>query len=201
VATSEAEICNLALGAIGSSKGIASLTEASTPARACKLNFAQVRDEVLEAFPWPFATVIDTLGLVATAPNSEWAYSYRYPAGALTFRRILSGTRNDTPQTRVAFKHGQDTSGRLLFTDRADAEGEWTVRITDVARFSPAFVAALAYKLAAAIAPQVTGGDPYKLGLRALQRYAMQIAEAKAAAANEEQPDLPPESETILARY
>src|SRR6185312_8086770 len=91
MAQSDVEICNMALGHVGNSSQIASLTEKSNEARACLLYYEQVRDEVLQAAPWPFITVIEPLTLVATSPNTDWAYSYRYPVDAFTVGRIPSG--------------------------------------------------------------------------------------------------------------
>src|SRR5438270_202467 len=81
----------MALGHVGNSSQIASLTEKSNEARACALYYEQCRDEVLQAFPWPFATVITALTLVATDPTTEWGYSYRYPVDGLRTFRIPSG--------------------------------------------------------------------------------------------------------------
>ncbi len=200
MAASETEICNLALAHCGNSNGIASLTERSAPARACSLFYAQVRDEVLREFPWPFTRTFAALALVAEQPTTEWAYSYRYPASCFRLVRLLSGMRVDTEATRVPFRMGADAQGRLLYTDLPEAVAEYYAAVTDVSRFSPDFVQTVALKLAAMIAPTVTGGDPTKLGLRALQLYQMQLAIARTTAANEDQPDVDADSAFILAR-
>jgi hypothetical protein len=54
--------------------------------------------------------------------------------------------------------------------------------------------------LAGYIAPRVTGGDPFKLGERAVRFYDYEISKAESAAINEEQPDQTPESTFITAR-
>src|SRR5665648_440114 len=95
--SSATEICNMALGHLASGKEIANLeTERSAEAIACRRFFDSARDAVLRDFSWPFATKIKALSLIEEDPNSEWAYSYRYPTDCLNFRRILSGTRTDT---------------------------------------------------------------------------------------------------------
>src|SRR3972149_4434558 len=48
---------------------------------------------------------------------------------------------------------------------------------------------AFSYLLASLMAPKLTGGDPFKLGVRALQLYQYEIFRAKAAAGNESQPE------------
>jgi len=67
--------------------------------------------------------------------------------------------------------------------------------------FPPDFAEAVSLLLAAYLAPTLTGGDPQKLGGRALQLYEWAIARAKANARNEQQDDmLIPESEFIRSR-
>lgn len=202
---SEVDLCNRALRALGSTKTIASRTERSEQARACDAAFDAVRGEVFRAFPWPFATTTGALALVEefdgeTLRAGEWAYSYRKPTGAIAFHRILSGARQDTLDTRIPFAIRYDADGDLILTDMEDAEGEWTFVEENTEVWPPDLCRAFAYLLAAEIAPAVTGGDPNRLGVRAMQLYLMAIGEAKASAANEEKRDPPADSEFIRAR-
>jgi hypothetical protein len=199
--TSSTDIANQALGHLGVQYQIADIAEGSPEALACTLYYDQARDEVLRDFPWPFATEIGALALVAEDPNDEWYYSYRYPAGAVRFRRILNDTRRlHTADTTVAMRIGSDATGRLIFTDHQDAYGEWTSNITDVTKFPPDYVACLVFKLATYIAPRVTAGDPNNLRDWAAQMYLYHLGRAQANALNEEMPDTPPDSEFIRVR-
>lgn len=204
MADSEATICNLALRHLGVSTSIATLTERSAEAGACNRFFEQVRDEVLRDFPWPFATTIDDLGLVedftAGTTAYEWGYSYRYPDGCLRFRRILSGSRNDSKASRIPYKVGRDDDGQLIFTDMEEARAEWTTRVDDVTEWPPDFCQAMALLLAGYIGPSVAAGDQFKLGDRALQLYQFRMGTARANALNEQQLDEPPDSEFISGR-
>lgn len=198
---SNTEIANLAIGHLGVGKEIANLdTENSKEAMACRRFFSDARDATLRDFNWPFARRFRTLTLVEEDPNDEWGYSYRYPTNCLAFRRILSGIRNDTRQSRIPYLLANDDDGELILTDKEDAQGEYTVKITDPARFSADFRIALSLRLAAYIAPWVAGGDPFKLGQRALTLYQFEISKAQATAGNEEQAEEPPESEYVRAR-
>ena len=209
MAASEVEICNLALTHLAVSDQISSLSDKTKEALACNTFYAQCRDEVLEAFPWPFASIINTpLALVTdytldplNTVQSEWAFSYRMPSDCLTFRRIQSGTRNDSHESRVPYRIAQDDAGELILTDMPDAHGEWTTQITDVTRFSPSFVNALALLLAARIGPTVAGGDQFKLADRAFQLYQDAIQKAHANAYNEEQPDRERQSTFVIDRF
>lgn len=198
---SDTEICNLALSHLRVAKEIANLeTERSQEASACRRFYETARDASLRDFAWAFATKISTLPLVEEDPNDEWAYSYRYPTDCLKIRRILSGDRNDTRDTRVPYKIIQDSSGLLILTDKEDAELEYTIRADDPQRYPADYIMALSFRLAAYIAPRVTGGDPFKLGERAMRMYMLEVGMAQGSDLNEEQPDVTPDSEFIRAR-
>ncbi len=70
----------------------------------------------------------------------------------------------------------------------------------EVNQYPDDFKMAMSLRLAGAIAPMVTGGDPFKLGVQALQKYRIEISMAASNAANAENPDSPPEAEWIRGR-
>lgn len=196
------EICNLALTHIGQGAGISDIeTEQSDAADACRTVFKIARNVTLRQFKWPFANQPGVaLGLVETAPNDEWAYSYRYPSDAEKVLRIWSGIRNDTRQSRAPYKIVNNSDGKLIYTDVVNAVMEYTVRVDDVSLWPSDFCMALSYKIAYLIAPRLTGGDPFKLGQNAFQMFNTEITNAKAAALNEEQAEEDPDSEFIRTR-
>jgi hypothetical protein len=197
---SPTEICNLALGHLGIGKEIATLEEKSDEAAACRRYYPLAVEAVLGDFAWPFATRFATLALVESDPTEEWAYSYRYPSDCLMVRRILSGTRQDSLGSREEYRIASDSQGMIILTDKEDATIEYTVELTDTAMFGADFIEALSFRIAMAIAPRVTGGDPFGLGNRAAKMYEAAIQGAKAGAANEEAPPPPLEAESIRAR-
>lgn len=198
---SETEICNLAISHLGSGKEIGDLsTDKSNEASACRRYYEVTRDTLQRDYDWPFATSIATLSLVEEDPNDEWSYSYRYPSDCFRFRRILSGIRNDTERTRVPFKIAYAADGQVVFTDQQDAQAEYSIKVTDPARFSPDFIMALSFRLAAYIAPRITAGDPFGMGKNAMQQYLFHLSTAEKTAGNEEQRDQPVESEFIRER-
>ncbi len=201
MASSDTEIANMALSHLGVGKEIATLeSDAGQEAAALRRFYLPALRSTLRDFPWPFATKFLALGLVEEAPTSEWAYSYRYPSDCLRFRRILSGSRTDTALTRVPYKMGRDASGQIIYTDRTEAEAEYTVYVSDPTAFPEDFTLALSYRLAALSAIRLTAGDPFKLGQQAMQNYLFEISRAESTALNEEQADLHPDSEFIRAR-
>lgn len=198
---SQVEIINLALSHIGVGKEISSLeTERSEEAAAGRRFYDICRDVVLEAAEWPFTRKIATIALVQAEPNTEWAYSYRYPTDCLHIRRVLSGLRNDTRQSRAPYLLAQDSSGTLIYTDEDDAQMEYTAK-SDNPQFYPSdFVMAFSLYLAVYIAPRLTAGDQFKLGQRAMKLYEYEIGKAKARAYNEEQEETEPDSELMRER-
>lgn len=199
--SSRTEIANLALSHCGVGTTITDLgTDRTDEAKACRAFYNICRDDTLRHFSWPFSSTIADLGLVETNPNDEWSYAYAYPADCLMLKRVVSGIRNDTETSRVPYKIGLLGSVQVIFTDQENAEAEYTVINDDAAHYPPDFVIAFSLKLAAFIAPRLTGGDPFKMGARSIQLYDRSIAMAQASAANEEQPEIPPESSFIRAR-
>lgn len=191
----------MALSHLGISTVIASLTEKSKEAQACAAFYESTRDEVLRDFVWPFATKIQALVKVADAPTTEWQYAYRVPTDKIYFRRILNGaTRFETAASRVPFRITSDDTGELVWTDFLDPVAEYTFRVTDPSKFPADFVRALTLRIAGFIAPRVTGGDQFKLGVTAWTLYDKQIHKAWANAANEGQSDVEEDSEFIQVR-
>src|SRR3972149_5101754 len=125
---SKVGIVNIALGHIGVGRAISNLeTESSQEAITARLFYDLALETVLRDSPWPFAAKIAVLSLIEEEPNTEWAFSYRYPTDCIMFRRVLSGLRNDSRQSRAPYKLAQDDSGTIIFTDEEDAQAEYTI--------------------------------------------------------------------------
>lgn len=213
---SPVKISNFALAHLGTGQQIQSLDDRTAEARVCSLFYEQVRDEVLNGFPWPFATRYASLALVAgsaTVPyNTDYQYAYAYPSDATTIRRIYNGiSRIETHESRVPYTRSQTADGApLILTDFPPQDAttvlpalpycEYTQEVTDPARFSPAFSQACAFLLAFYIAPQLTAGDRFGLGKRAYAMYIDLLEQAQMNAVDELQADQLPPSEFILAR-
>lgn len=201
--SSDVEIANMALAHIGVGNFISNLaTDDSDEADAVNSFLETVRAQTLRDFPWPFATKTATLGLVEEDPNDglEWGFSYGYPSDCLEARRIPSGVRMDTVVSRVPFRIGYDGSQKLIYTDIEDAQLEYTVLVTDPTIYPPDFVMAMSYRLAWHIASRLANDYSPQMSTGLMQMYAMQIAKAKANAANEESSDRPADSEWISGR-
>lgn len=200
----------MALGHLKITRQIANLvTDLSAEAVACRTFYNTVKQEMLEDFKWPFATKQGALALLEANPfpfdsfgDSEFQYGYEYPSDAVNFVRILSGIRNESRLDRIPFRifNNPVDNSKMLLTDMQNAVGEWTTNVVTEDMFTAVYAMALSFKLAMIIAPMVTGGDPFHLGDRAAKMYDMYVNKAQANALNEEQIDIEPESEFVLAR-
>lgn len=151
MAVNETTIANLALGKIGS-KRIASLDDASPEARACKLHYPHVRDEVLRSHRWNFATKRATLTALAAAPLFGWDVQYQLPSDCL---RVLQLNRyGESDQSSV-----WEVEGGKLLTNETEAQVKYIARITDGVLFDSIFVSALTVKLASVIAKPLAGSS------------------------------------------
>lgn len=192
----------MALAHLGISRELTNVdtTDASTPiGKACNLFYETARDKVFRDFLWPFATRVDALSLVQEEPSTEWRYAYRYPSDCKRIVRIQSGVRPETKTSRVNYRVVADGSGRLILTDKEEAELEYVMQLTDMTKWTEDFALMFSLLLAFLIAPRVTGGDQFKLGARAYQAYSVAKLETTENAANEDQPD-DPGSDLLTAR-
>lgn len=222
MATSDVQICNLALGRAGCQQFIDSLDDLSTEAMYLKRIYDLTLERVLQDFPWQFAKKYAPLSDIGT-PVSPWAYRYRYPSDCLQLHRVYpQGGSIVSGQVSIAPVYGQaidnaysqgylsksagvpfDTSidtphGRAVHCDFPSAYAEYTVRVTNVALYTPAFVNTFAWALASEIFTPLSA-DP-KYAQTAQQAYAKSLAEAGALSFGESQQDRLPDGELLAAR-
>lgn len=196
------ETCNLALGhlAIGTELSNAE-TERSSEARAMRRWYTVTLKATLRSFDWGFARATQALALVATSPTTDWLYAYAYPSDCIAIRSFLSALRTDHGGSLLRHEVRSGSGQTLIYVDESAAYLRFTRYVDDPNLYSADFQLAHAALLAAHAAPQLTGGDPFKLGPRAMSLYEDAIAKARTNAANEEAPDQMPESEFVRARY
>lgn len=192
------KIANMALGHCGEAGAIVNLPADRTPEGiACNTFYDTALEATLEEFAWPEFSAFNELGLVEEDPNDHWGYSYRYPTAAVMVRRIVS-TAGRTDPNPPPFEIGQDTQGKLIYTDEVDAWVKITERITDAGRFSSTFAMAMSWKLAALVGWQITRDK--KTVDRADAGFIYSIHVARIKAANERQDDREIDAEQIRDR-
>lgn len=197
--TTEAQLCNLALGLVGQRQFIDRLDENSTEAQVCDVFFAATRDEVLARFAWRFASRRSVLALTTETRNG-WGFAYASPADLVVARYIWSGQPTPGAGQEIPFtKELNDAGdGLLILTDMEEAELVYTRTAPSIGLWPAHFVKAVAAQLAVYLA----GALPVKPELMPrLQQAATQaLLTAAAVDANEGKAGQPADSEFIRER-
>lgn len=173
---SKTSICNLALSRLGQPP-ITDIDEGTVTADKLKAVWDDIRDLVLTAHPWNFAVKRAALARLVEIPAWKWSYYYQLPPDYLRVTQL--GDLEDESLWEV------EAEGRLA-TDEAEANIEYIARITEEGRYSPGFVSALAYRLAAEKAVDLTGR--LDLTKNMLEMWPMELAAAKAMDSQEKGP-------------
>lgn len=196
MATTPAQIANLALGAIGQRQLIDALTEDSPEAAAVQVYYEQTRREVLSSWWWKFATKRVVLA-TTTEERTGWGYCYAAPTDMLVARFIWAGR---AVATHIPFdiELNDDDDGRLILTDEAEAELVYTMTEPPVGLYPPHFVKAFALHLATQLANML----PVKPELVPLleKRATFALLTAQRLDGNEGKQDEKPDSEFIRVR-
>src|SRR5688572_17149968 len=133
MATSDTEICNIALGHLGEAP-ITSLDEDSKAAWACNLHYALTRDELLRAHRWNFAKDRVQLPELVEKPVFGWKHQFLLPADCL---RVLEFNDQEIGNW---ITEEYEIEGRRLLTDSDQARVVYIKKVTDVSLFDPLFV-------------------------------------------------------------
>lgn len=160
MATSPVEICNLALGWLGSDL-IISLDDSSVEAKLCKANYAIARDAVIEDREWTFAVQRIEPSRLTEQPVYGYDYQFQIPPEVIRILQVSGGTSTGTVEgsfksaTRGGTGTGRETriewarEGDKIMTIAADRIFiRALVQVEDTTKFSPAFDQALAARLA-----------------------------------------------------
>lgn len=147
-APSETSIANAALVLLGERR-INSLEDNTKGARILRDRYDEVRDDVLRAHTWNFATKRAALAVNAVAPAWGFANAFDVPADFLRLIEI---------ENRDSYPH--QVEGRQIVTDH---EGPlnilYTFKATVVIHFDPMFRQAFAAALAADVCEAFTGSN------------------------------------------
>ena len=138
---------------------VASLTEASDAAELATAIWDYIRNMVLEDHDWNFAKLTAELAQVsayALAPTDpKWDYKYTKPSSCLKIRGVVDESNCDVEYAE---------EGDYIYTNVDNTESSIYVRyttiITDPTKYSPSFINAFKYKLAAAMAAKLSAMSP-----------------------------------------
>ena len=180
---SEVDIANRALSMLGDQR-IISLTDNNKPARAMKARYALLRDAELAAYPWRFA--VKRAQLPASTDVPAWGYSTIYDRPVDDLRAIAVGgiAINDATIgiTRSASGYRSEESqyeiieGRIHTDLSAPLDYEYIAQITDAGQFDQLFVEALAARMAADAAEELTQSKAKKEHAAFVYREALMTA-------------------------
>jgi hypothetical protein len=199
MASSETDICNLAIARARSTRFIETLDEASNEGAACKLWYPVARDYVLSRADWPFARKRVQLTPTGTPP-AEWGYRYALPSDCIVARGIEDGKVVRTLDERIAYQIENDGTGnnRVILLNETAAVLIYTMRVTTTAIFSEGFRQALIWYIAAQIALPLDKKEDFCI--RLAQIAETMIAKGAAQDYNEEKHPPAPSSEHFNAR-
>ena len=151
--TSQLQIFNLALNAVGTRSNLTSVDENTREAEVCRLWYSVVLDQMLAAAHWGSARSHARLALiterdysadwVASDPAPEYSYMYGVPTDMLT-PRYLAGYQR--------FEIGVYAGQKVLMTNVENAVLVYTSRQDNVALWSATMQMAMPYALAGHIA-------------------------------------------------
>ena len=188
MAYSTVGIINLALQRIGVGKITALYPdENSTAAIDAAAIWEYIRDEVLQAKEWNFAKTRVALARKTIDPAFGFSYAYALPTD---FLRICTDNKNDRSVsygtgTTYAYPAGEyagyavetlSDSTLCLLTNYDNSTGydiyiKYIKRIEDPGKFSPSFINALSFRLAAELAiPRTEGLKKYEMMITLYQK-------------------------------
>jgi len=107
------------------------------------------------------ATFDDTYWTEAsTLYGGQWLYAYAYPSNCLAIKVIYNDQTKDMSVGEEFEKVYDSVNGtNVILTNCVNAYAKYTFDITDTTLFDSSFVRAFAHRLAADMAPNLTGDD------------------------------------------
>jgi len=152
----EVDIVNSALTKLGETR-IVSLDESTGKADNAKARYASIRDLLLRSHTWSFARQRKKLAQSARTPAFEFDHQYPVPAD---FIRLIGVTGDDAGSSEPEYEMAYDaTDGRVILTDWDEIWLQYIAQVTDTTRMPIDFREALAYALAADLAPRITNSN------------------------------------------
>jgi hypothetical protein len=191
---SDVSIVNQALRRLGGTR-ITSLTDGSKNANAANDIYEDLRDELLRAHPWNFATTRVELARLAAAPAFGYGYNYSLPTDWL---KTVSVHDNDAGAGALDFKEETEDTAKVLRTDAEHVYLRYVRRIIDANMMTPDFRSALAYALARDLAiPIASSGALFdRMEIKASQILAF----AKSSDARDSTPETRPRGSWVDSR-
>lgn len=152
---SEASIVNIALRAIGGSP-ITALDDGSTNANYAVDIFDDLRDELLAAGEWKFASRRVQLSRLAATPAYQFDYAFALPADWL---RTIEVHDNSAGYGTLEYREEDQAGQGVILASREQLWVRYVYRCTDVNRWSAGFRRAMSMALARDLALPVADSN------------------------------------------
>ncbi len=151
MATSDTEICNLALARLGADRLVDLASDTDRNARFCKLFFDQSLKEILRARPWNFAIKRASLARSTETPAFEWSYQFPLPSDCIHVLECNGHSWDRHAQEPFVIETGH------ILTNAETAEVRYVYLNKDYSTYPADFVEALATLLASKLSAPVSG--------------------------------------------
>ncbi len=194
---SQVQIMNMSVDLLHDAP-LTGMSDDTAIARKLKRNFPIVRDQLLRMHPWNFATVRQRIAASTLEPEFGWTYGYPLPSGCLRIYDLQRDPYFEGRTIPYALENDGTDHMAIMTNEAAPLYLRYCRRVEATGLFDPLFCAALAAKLAVAIAHSTTG----KASMldRCRQAYDDAIAEAQRTDALEGTPERPESSDWDDAR-
>ena len=148
---SEVGICNSALFKLGNKTPITAInpSDGSDQANICAEQYPIVRDALLRAHPWNFATALAKLAQLSATPTFGFDNAYQLPAD---WMRTITVHDNDAGVGAVRYRN----QGRTILSNAVALYIRYVQQVTDPNTMDPLFRELLATQLAVDIAMPIT---------------------------------------------
>lgn len=200
--TTDAQVCNQALGYVGQRLTIGSLLEDSTEAIACRVHYQTTKQAVLEARWWTWATKRLSLAQLTGVTRLGYEYVHAAPSDLVSAngaRYIETGGRPEAQAGQIPFLVELNDSGNA-FVIASDVETPKLVYTRDVpvALWPAKAIDALAWALAVKLSLTLPVKPALAVSLEGKATKA--LLEAQAADMNAPREDAVPDAEWVQAR-
>lgn len=161
------DLANMALSRLGMPR-ISDADENIPSAISFRSHYKAVRDSLLRSHMWNFAVGRASLS-ATTAPAFGWEYAYALPADFLRLC-TLNGRQAEKCLSEYTLEGG------AILTNDEEAKITYVRRITDATLFDPIFVEVLVFRIASAIAMDITSDSAKRDEMEQLAALRMQDA-------------------------
>ncbi len=155
------DIVNLALARLGDSATVSSIDppEGSAQAEQAKRFYPIARDNLLELYPWNFATKRTSLAATSDTAPDAWQYTYAVPSNYIRALSVYPENTISDADSQPFIIETNSAGQLILFTNVENAELKYISLVTDTTKFSPLFVNTLSFMLASFLAGPLIKGD------------------------------------------